>query len=106
MQAVEEERAHGQLGTRLFDIQLAAEATHGDLEGMRPFRRIECYCLAVQYQHSRWQRAHHPDAFRNSAGDFVQAPGVDADIRINLVDLYPCAIHLPLEGNITLQRTQ
>ncbi len=63
VQAVEEKCPDRQLGAQRLDIELAAEAAHGDLKGMRPLRGIECDRLAVEHQRMARRRYAPPRRF-------------------------------------------
>jgi len=77
---------------RLFDVQLAPKSRIVTWNGCGR-SAAECYCFTIQDQHSCRQRAHCLDDLR-MASSLRSAPGVDADIRVDLVDLYAGAIHL------------
>src|SRR5207302_50519 len=96
-QAVEEESLDRQLGAQLFDVELAAEATHGDLERMRPTRGIERDRLTIEHQRPAGERTRHGDDLRQGAGDIVQRARIDAHLIGPLVYLHARPVHLPPE---------
>src|SRR5207248_9392851 len=102
-QAVEEESLDRQLGAQLFDVELAAEATHGDLERMRPTRGIERDRLTIEHQRPAGERTRHGDDLRQGAGDIVQRARIDAHLIGPLVYLYARPVHLPLERHLALE---
>jgi len=72
MQAVEEKRLDRQFGTHCIDVESAAEAAHGDLEGVRASRGVEGDGFAVEHQGMRGEGAHRLDDFGYGGGHFVQ----------------------------------
>ena len=102
-QAVEEESLDRQLDAQLFDVELAPEATHGDLERMRPTRGIERDRLTIEHQRAAGERTRHGDDLRQGAGDIVQCARIDAHLVGPLVYLYARPVHLPLERHLALE---
>jgi hypothetical protein len=97
---------HGQFNAQRFDVQLAAEAPHRDLERTRPARGVESDGLAVEHQRVRREAARGVDDFGNGGTHVVEAARVDAHVRTRLVHLDAGAIHFPFEGGLAAERLQ
>ena len=106
VQAVEEERLHRQLGAQLLHVELAAEATHRDLERTRPAVGRERDRLAVEDHLARRQGLHRLDDFRHRRRHFVRAARVDAHLVARLVQLDARTVHLPFECDFAAELRQ
>ncbi len=82
------------------DVELAAEAAHGDLEGERGAVRPQGDRLAVEEELARGERLDGLDQLRHGWGDLVAAAGVDADLVPRLVDLDAGAVELQLQRRL------
>ena len=70
-QAIEEEHRKRQLAAQRLDVELAAEAPHGDLERVRPAVGAQRNRLAVENQRGR-NILQCGDNFRHARGDVVE----------------------------------
>ena len=95
---VEEERGQGELGAQGSDVEAAAEAAHGDLEGVGASLRVQGEHLAVQHELRLGQGQRGLDQLGDRGGHLVQLAREHADLVAAAVDLDPGAVELPLEG--------
>src|SRR5947199_210203 len=100
MEDVEEERGQGKLAAQAGDVELAAEAAHGDLERQRRAVRPQRDDLAVEDELARRQGLDGLDQLGHGRGDVVPPAREDADLLPGLVDLDAGAVQLQLEGGL------
>ena len=105
-QAVEEEGAHRQLRPHALDVELAAEAPHRDLEGMRPAPASNAIASPSRISSPAGRAAHQLHDLRDRRADLVQAAGIDAHGVARLVHLDARAVHLPLERRLAAELPQ
>src|SRR4029077_9319989 len=96
-QTIEEECLERQAAAQRFHIELAPDAAHGDLEGVRSPRGIERDRLAVDDQRVRGKAASELDDLRQCRAHLVQPAREDAHLLRTFVHLYAGSVHLPLE---------
>ncbi len=97
---VEDEQGHRELVPHPLDIEPAAEAPHGGLEGQGTAVGPERDRLALDDEFRCRESPRRLHQLRDRAGHLVEASGVDPDLVAPPVDLDPGPVELVLHGRL------